>query len=128
MILLDTSVLIEYFRKQRKDLTFFYNLAGQSESMAISSITKYEILIGNKTGQDLFWNSLLENLTLIPFGDKEVEEAIDIQKLLLKSNTLIGFADLAIGATARAHNFKLATLNTRHFERIPQLHLMDRPI
>ncbi|MEZ4776705.1 MAG: PIN domain-containing protein [Bacteroidia bacterium] len=86
MILLDTSVLIEYFRKQRKDLTFFYNLAGLDESMAISSITKYEILIGKKSGQDLFWNSLLESLTLLPFGDKEVTEAIDIQHTLLKSN------------------------------------------
>ncbi|MCB0847200.1 MAG: type II toxin-antitoxin system VapC family toxin [Bacteroidetes bacterium] len=125
MILLDTSVLINYFRKQKKEDTFFYYLAGLNEPLAISSITKYEILIGKKAGQELFWESLLASLILFPFGDKEASEAADIQRYLLHQNKIIGFGDIAIGATAKANGLKLATLNTKHFERIPQLILIE---
>ena len=35
MLLVDTSVLIEYFRKPRKEDTFFYELAGKYGEIAI---------------------------------------------------------------------------------------------
>lgn len=89
MILIDTSVLIEYFRKQKKEKTFFYELAGKYSEMGISALTKYEVLVGSHESQDAFWKSLLSKLTLIPFGDEESDEAVVIQKELLRKIKLL---------------------------------------
>lgn len=48
MILLDTSVLIDYFRKVNKQNSLFFQLAQNSSGFAISAITKYEIEVGAK--------------------------------------------------------------------------------
>lgn len=44
LICLDTSVLIDYFRKKDKTKSFFYALADEYDSFAVSVITEYEIL------------------------------------------------------------------------------------
>lgn len=61
MILLDSSVLIELFRKANKKNTVFYKLSQIEENFSISSITYYETGIGNKNLHDGFWNNLHEN-------------------------------------------------------------------
>jgi len=48
MILLDSSILIEMFRKKDKEKTLFYSLSQTSDDLCISSITYYEIGIGNR--------------------------------------------------------------------------------
>lgn len=48
MIVLDTSILIEYFRKSQKENSVFYKIAQTESYFAISSITKYEIDVGTK--------------------------------------------------------------------------------
>jgi predicted nucleic acid-binding protein len=48
MILLDSSILIDLFRKKNKEKTLFYNLSKTEEIFCISSITSYEIGIGNR--------------------------------------------------------------------------------
>ncbi len=47
MILLDSSILIELFRKQDKTKTVFYKLSQTNDDFCISSITHYESGIGN---------------------------------------------------------------------------------
>jgi predicted nucleic acid-binding protein len=47
MILLDSTVCIEYFRKKDKSKTFFYELGADYSSFAISTVTKFEIFIGS---------------------------------------------------------------------------------
>ncbi len=43
MILLDSSVLIDLFRKKKKENSYFYKSLLEFEDFAISSITHYEI-------------------------------------------------------------------------------------
>ena len=124
MLLIDTSLLIDYFRKPNKEKTFFYELAGKYTSIAISAITKYEIMVGNSPKQEDFWQQLLSTLQVIAFSDQEAEEAALIQKELKRENKLIGFADIAIAATARVHSLEIATLNEGHFKRIRDLKLL----
>ena len=45
--------------------------------------------------------------------------------ILHREGTLIGDADLLIAAKARVHRIFLATNNTRHFQRIPDLSLVN---
>lgn len=126
MLLIDISVLIEYFRKTKKDETFFYSLAESNSTFCISTITKYEILVGSNTQQDSFWERLFANIPALPFDDGAAAEAASIKKELKVKGETIGFEDIAIAATARQNGFGLATLNEKHFKKITNLKLVTR--
>ncbi len=124
MILLDSSILIELFRKKDKKKTLFYNLSQSAKDLSISTITYYEIGIGNRKSHFDFWDSLCKNLTVIPFDKTCSDTAIAIYLNLLKINKMIDLADILIGATALTHNIPIATLNVKHFERIKSLEIL----
>jgi predicted nucleic acid-binding protein len=124
MNLLDSSVLIELFRKKNKGETLFYDISQTYENLCISAITHYEIGIGNRKSHFEYWNSLLAHLTVIPFDQTCSDSAIKIYTNLLQSNKMIDLADILIGATAIAHNIPIATLNIKHFERIKDLEII----
>ncbi len=124
MILIDTSILIDYFRKQHKSKTLLFKLFSENESLAISVITKYELLIGSNQQQDLFWEFLLQKLTVISLDEAIIDETISIKKELKVKNNEIGLADMIIAATARFNDFELATLNINHFNKVNRLRIV----
>jgi tRNA(fMet)-specific endonuclease VapC len=124
MILLDSSILIELFRKKDKSKTAFYNLSQEYSELCISAITYYEIGIGNRKSHYEYWEQLTENLTVIPFDKACSISSIEIYLEMLKTNNMIDLADLLIGATALTHNMQIATLNIKHFERIKNLEII----
>ena len=123
MILLDSSVLIELFRKRDKEKTLFYNLSKSESGLCISSITYYEVGIGNRKSHFEYWEKLAGQLTVLPFDKACSITAIEVYIDLLQKNKMIDLADLLIGATALTHNIPIATLNTKHFERIERLQI-----
>lgn len=124
MILLDSSILIELFRKRDKAKTLFYKLSQTSEDLCISSITHYEIGIGNRKSHSEYWDSLCENLRILPFDKACSNSAISIYLELLKANKMIDLADILIGATAVTYSIPIATLNVKHFDRIKGLEII----
>jgi len=124
LICLDTSVLIDYFRKTKKSNSFLYKLTEQYSLFAVSIITQYEIYLGSNEDQDSFWDQFFESITVLPFDAKANKQAIRIYRELKQKSKLIEIPDLLIGATAKAHSLKLATLNERHFSRIEGLELI----
>jgi predicted nucleic acid-binding protein len=126
MLLIDTSVLIEYFRKLKKDETFFYKLAETHTAFCISTITKYEILVGSNAQQDGFWQKLFESIPAIPFDDAAAMETVLIRKEMKAKSENLGFEDMAIAATARKKGLSLPTLNEKHFKKIANLNLVTR--
>ena len=125
MILLDTSVLIEMFRVRDKTATFFYRLSNDNNDFAISILTHYEIFRGSNGVQDIFWTNFLKSIKVIPFDLMSSNGAIGIYKLLKAQNKMIDIADLLIASTAIAHNLDFATLNIKHFSKIPNLHILQ---
>lgn len=125
MILLDSSVLIEMFRKKNKNETLFYSLSKSNEDLNISSITYYEIGIGNRRAHYDYWEKLTNKLSIIPFDKACSNTAIEIYQELLRKNKMIDLADILIGATAVTHKIPLATLNVKHFERIDQVEIIN---
>ncbi len=123
-ICLDTSVLIDYYRKKDKTKTLFVTLS-YKYSFAISVITKLEILTGIVENQKIFWNNIFENLEIIPLNEDDVEIAAEIIRNLTKRNKIIGIKDILIGATAVSKSMKLATLNKKEFVRIENLELVE---
>ncbi|HBX50225.1 MAG: twitching motility protein PilT [Bacteroidetes bacterium RIFOXYA12_FULL_35_11] len=124
MILLDSSILIDLFRKQNKEKTMFHKLIEIESEFCISSVTHYEIGLGNKKSYNQFWNELYNNITVIPFDKSCSATAIEIYIDLKGKNKLIDIADIWIAATAKTYNLRLATLNKKHFIRISGLELI----
>jgi len=123
LICLDTSVLIEYYRKTEKENSFLFQLTDKYGSFAISVITEYEIYVGSNTEQDAFWNDFFEEVKVLPFDSEINRTAIELYRSLKRERKLIDIPDLLIGATALFYNLPLATLNEKHFERIKELSL-----
>jgi tRNA(fMet)-specific endonuclease VapC len=124
MILLDSSVLIELFRKKDKQKSFFYQLSQSEDDFAISIITHYEVLRGINDFQEDFWSDFMALIQILPFDVDSSKEAIKIYNDLKKMNKLIDLADILIAATALTHNISLATLNIDHFSRVKGLNLV----
>ena len=125
MILLDSSVLIELFRKKDKKKTLFYSIYQSYTDLCISSITYYEVGIGNRKSHFDYWKKLSDKLTVMPFDKACSITAISIYTDLKSTNNMIDFADILIGATALTHNIPIATLNIKHFQRIKKLELIE---
>jgi len=123
IICLDTSILIDYFRKTKKKKTFLFELA-KDYDFVISVINKFEILNGSNEEQEEFWNQIFDRIQIISLGEKEIEVSSDILKKLKSQNRIISLPDIFIGATALANNLRLATLNKNHFQRIETLELI----
>jgi len=126
IIFLDTSVLIDYFRKTKKENSFLYQLSKTYTRFAVSIITKFEILIGSNESQQGFWDDFFERVEVVNYTEQENHKAIEIHKKLKTTGQLIGFADLLIGATALSQGVKIATLNESHFSRIDGLEILSK--
>jgi predicted nucleic acid-binding protein len=126
LICLDTSILIEYFRKTKKENSFFVELTNQYSLFAVSIVTEFEILSGSNQDQKVFWDKFFQHILVLPFDSKSNEQAIIIFQELKRSGNLIDIPDLFIGATAKAYGLKLATLNDKDFSRISGLEILTK--
>ena len=125
IILIDTSILIDYYRKTDKTNSVWISLFNKGYGFAISAISKYEIYSGATASQLLFWDKILENIKVLSFDETTVNTAVSINTNLKKKRKQIDIADLFIAATAVNKNLPIATLNKKHFDRIEGLLLMD---
>jgi tRNA(fMet)-specific endonuclease VapC len=118
MILLDTSVLIEFFRRKYKENSFFYQLAQKHQSFAISAITRMEILAGVNQQQIDFWDTFFQKIEVLPFNTECANQSALLIKQLKATNQLLEIPDIMIAGTAIAKQLPLATLNVKHFARM----------
>ncbi len=125
IILTDTSILIDYFRKTDKDNSVLISLFDQGYDFTISAITHYEIYSGTTVNQLTFWKSLLQRTKVLALDEIVAQTAVDINNELKRKRKQIEIADLFIAATALANNLPFATLNKKHFERIDSLNLVE---
>lgn len=125
IVLLDTSILIDYFRKKDKGKTLLVYLSDHVEKFCISSIIEFEVYAGATGAQLSFWENVLKEMNVIPFDSKAAHAAVVIQNQLKGKRKTIDKADLFIAATAIANNIPLATLNRKHFELIDNLELIS---
>ena len=124
VVLADTSVLIDFFRKSDKANSFLIGLVKQDYSFCISAITEFEIYTGATDNQLDYWNEFLKKTQVLSFDKNVVKVAVELNRTLKRRRKQIEMADLFIAATAIESKLPLATLNKKHFERIDQLELI----
>ena len=121
VICLDTSVLIDFYRKTDKSKSLFLKLTEKYMFFAVSAVTEYELYLGSSQEQNIFWDNLFSRIVVLPFDTKVVKKSIDIYQQLKQKNKLIDTPDIMIAGTVIQNNMPLATLNRKHFERISGL-------
>jgi predicted nucleic acid-binding protein len=126
IICLDTSILIDYFRKVNKSKSFFYELTKDYNLFAVSVITEYEIYSGSNAEQDKYWDIFFGKIISLPYNSEANRITTRIERELRLKNKTIDKPDIMIAGTAIVNNMKLATLNEKHFERIEGLELIKR--
>jgi tRNA(fMet)-specific endonuclease VapC len=124
IICIDTSVLIDYFRKKKKENSFFFELTKKYSLFAVSVITECEVYSGSNLEQDIFWNDFFKTLNVLPFTSEVNKLTFNILRQIKRKGLNIDIPDLFIGSTALYNKMKLATLNKKHFENIVNLQLI----
>jgi|APHig6443717497_1056834.scaffolds.fasta_scaffold47510_3 predicted nucleic acid-binding protein len=124
LICLDTTVLIDFYRKTDKSKSFFFQLTEKYDRFAISAITEFEVFIGSKSDQDDYWDRLFSTMKKLPFDSQSNKIAINIDRKLKQISKQIEVPDLMIAACAMANDAIIATLNAKHFSRIDGLKLI----
>jgi tRNA(fMet)-specific endonuclease VapC len=126
-VLIDTSLLVDAERRRASLET----VAGEEER-AISVVTASELLHGVHRASDArvrmrrhAWvESVLERLQPLPITRHVARAHSELWARLEAGGSLIGAHDLWIAATALAHGMPVATVNARHFERVPGLDVL----
>lgn len=126
IVLVDTSILIDLFRKSDKSKTVLVELVKNGYAFCISAITEFEIYTGANDNQIDFWNTFLSKTEVLPFDKDIAKIAVAINLELKKKRKQIAIPDLFIAATAISHNLPFSTLNRKHFERIDLINLIEK--
>jgi predicted nucleic acid-binding protein len=125
LVCLDTSVLIDFFRKQKSEKSLFIKLTQSNLSGFYIPITvEFEIYYGANQQQLSFWDNLFNDFIVLPFTQPINKIAVDIAKDLKRKSKSIDYKDLTIAATAVSTKSPLATLNKKHFDNIEELNLI----
>jgi len=126
-ILADTSVIIDFLRKKKKEKSWLWKIK-ESYTCFMSSITLFELLSGAKTDERIEdINKITKWIESIDFNDETATIAASILRNLKEQNQIIDYRDIFIAATAKHHHLTMATLNISHFERIEGITLLDVP-
>jgi predicted nucleic acid-binding protein len=126
MIIADSDVLIDFLRGHGEGAK---RVATELEtrSFGTTAITAFEIRSGaHSARQRKAVDTLLEAMSILPFGPEEARIAADIRQRLESEGQAIGMADYMIAAVCIANNGVLVTRNRKHFERVKDLHLSGR--
>lgn len=83
---LDTSILIDFYRKKNKRNSAFFQLTDRYKLFSVSVVTAYEILIGSNGSQQDFWKGFFDKVTIIPFNKSVSDRAVRITKQLKSDN------------------------------------------
>ena len=123
MIIADTDVLIDFLRGRGAGAKRVA-IELETRSFGTTAITSFELRSGARTvSQRKAIDTLLEAMTILPFGADEAQIAAETRHQLEIQGKAIGMADYMIAAVCIANDGVLMTRNRKHFERVDGLRL-----
>ncbi|MFC1706591.1 type II toxin-antitoxin system VapC family toxin [Planctomycetota bacterium] len=111
-LLVDTDVLIDHLRGVDEATAFLDQHL--SHKIAVSVISRAEILAGVRTGEQEGTMALLELLEALPVTVEIADRGGEYRRLFGPSHGVL-LPDALIAATASVSGLKLATRNERHY-------------
>lgn len=126
MIIADSDVLIDFLRGHGEGARRVA-LELTTRSFGTTAITAFEIRSGAQSArQRKAVDTLLDAMTILPFGPEEARIAADVRQPLEREGQPIGMADYMIASVCIANDSILLTRNKKHFERVKDLKLSGR--
>ncbi len=117
-ILLDTDILVDFFRGHSKAVAF---LNTHSARIILSSIVVAELYAGVKgDAKQGVLDNFVSLFRVVPV-DTEIAKAGGIYKCDYAKSHGVGLADAILVATAEAENAELKTLNAKHYPMLRDL-------
>ncbi|MEO1006365.1 MAG: PIN domain-containing protein [Cyanobacteria bacterium J06638_38] len=127
--LLDTTTISDILRRNPLVLNQMRKVS--PTEVYISSVSQYEIEYGfikspnsrRRFEEDL--KRLYQEIGCIPLTTEIATIAATVASQLKEKGKPIGLPDVLIAATGLAENLVVVTINTKHFERIKSIELVD---
>lgn len=128
MYLLDTNTVIYFFKGLGNISKNLFTVS--PKDIFIPSIVVYELEVGIAKSNDSQKRQeqlkrLLSQINVIDFTQKEAIESAKTRANLEKKGTPIGAMDVLIAGCAKANNLILVTRNTKEFERVENLRMVN---
>ena len=118
LILLDTDVLVDFFRGHSKAVAF---VNAHSPRIILSSIVVAELYAGVKgDAEQVALENFISLFRVVPVS-AEIARAGGLYKRDYGKSRGVGLADAILAATAEAENAELKTLNTKHYPMLKGL-------
>ena len=124
--MVDTSILIDYFRKTDKANSRLVAHFQNFDRLYISSITEFEVVNGATKAHLEFWDGMLAKFSVLDFDSKAARQAASYVAQLKAKRKSVDKPDLFIAATAVVNGLTLDTLNRKHFVDIDDLDLLPK--
>jgi tRNA(fMet)-specific endonuclease VapC len=129
-IIIDADVIIRG-EKGTFDLRGWVSSQPQEE-FALAAVTVAELWHGverataaHKSRREAYLRAIVGLMPVLPYTEQTAYEHARIWATLDATGRMIGFYDLIVAATAVERNSQVATLNRRHFSRVPGLKLIE---
>lgn len=128
-LMLDTNICIALIKRKPKEILDRFSLY-QVGDICISAVTLAELRYGvakslfqekNQAALDEF----ILSLEVVSFDENAALVYGNLRAMLEKQGTPIGSLDTMIGAHALSLNLTIVTNNTKEFNRIPDLKVVD---
>ncbi|HNT35929.1 MAG TPA: type II toxin-antitoxin system VapC family toxin [bacterium] len=117
-ILLDTDVLVDFFRGYGKAVAFVNT---HSDRIVLSSIVVAELYAGVKgDAERTALDDFVSLFRVLPV-DAEIAKAGGLYRRDYGKSHGVGLGDAILAATAEAENAELVTLNTKHYPMLRNL-------
>jgi len=111
-ILLDTDVLVDFFRGRSKAVAF---INAHSDRIILSAVVVAELFVGAKgSAEEGSLEEFVSLFRVVPVN-VEIAKAGGLYKSKFGKSHGVGLADAILAATAEAENAELKTLNTKHY-------------
>ena len=117
MDLLDASVAIDYLRGRPEAM----DVVDASDELLASEITRFEVLVGMRRGEEEATEDRLALPEWVPVDDGVARRAAELARAFRASHCGIEDADYLVAATALEFGASLLTTNVRHFPMLPGL-------
>jgi len=129
MVIIDTNIIIDHLRRPSNDsiLSVLSKKYG-GEEIGISVVSIQELYEGKSTivpTKETQMMAVIGQLNVLPY---DIDVARLAGKIARDSKIIIDLADAVVAATTIIHEGELCTLNTKHFQGIPNLNLFPSEV
>jgi len=110
MVVFDSSIIIDALRKKKAAIDLIKSYS-RKEQIAITAISKYEILRGTSEKNASLTSEFLGQFVVYDFDDFALSEAVNAYKRLKEKGRMVNEFDLLIAGIVTTHNETLITVD-----------------